>query len=260
MLPHAMANGRNQNGTIAGKLNGTIAAQTPTGWRIVSQSTAVATFSSIAALHRLRDRRSRPRSSRSRGRPRRARRAASCPSRVVTDRASSSWCASSTCAEAEQPARALDRRAAAPRGERLAGRGHGGVDVGRRRERHPRQHLAGGRVERRRARSAAVRGDPAAADVVAQQARLGRVSSAPGDQLPSVAGILAASSTPCHVPRLPPPYTLSMNRHRFRTLCLTVGELLELEVLRGAPRSPWPPPDTGSQTASSGCTYSRRRP
>ena len=27
-------------------LNGTIAAQTPTGWRIVSQSTAVATFSS----------------------------------------------------------------------------------------------------------------------------------------------------------------------------------------------------------------------
>jgi hypothetical protein len=38
-LPHPIANGRNQNGTIAGKLNGTIAAQTPTGWRIVSQST-----------------------------------------------------------------------------------------------------------------------------------------------------------------------------------------------------------------------------
>ena len=40
-----MANGRNQNGTIAGKLNGTIAAHTPTGWRIVSQSTFVATSS-----------------------------------------------------------------------------------------------------------------------------------------------------------------------------------------------------------------------
>ena len=38
MLPQAIANGRNQNGTIAGKLNGTIAAQTPTGWRIVSAS------------------------------------------------------------------------------------------------------------------------------------------------------------------------------------------------------------------------------
>ena len=40
-----MAKGRNQNGTIAGKLNGTIAAHTPTGWRIVSQSTLVATSS-----------------------------------------------------------------------------------------------------------------------------------------------------------------------------------------------------------------------
>ena len=38
MLPQAIANGRNQNGTIAGKLNGTIAAHTPTGWRIVSAS------------------------------------------------------------------------------------------------------------------------------------------------------------------------------------------------------------------------------
>ena len=46
VLPQAMANGRNQNGTIAGKLKGTIAAHTPTGWRIVSQSTFVATSSS----------------------------------------------------------------------------------------------------------------------------------------------------------------------------------------------------------------------
>ena len=38
MFPHAIANGRNQNGTMAGKLNGTIAAHTPTGWRIVSAS------------------------------------------------------------------------------------------------------------------------------------------------------------------------------------------------------------------------------
>ena len=38
VFPHAIANGKNQNGTIAGKLNGTIAAHTPTGWRIVSAS------------------------------------------------------------------------------------------------------------------------------------------------------------------------------------------------------------------------------
>ena len=38
VLPQPIAKGRNQNGTIAGKLNGTIAAHTPTGWRIVSAS------------------------------------------------------------------------------------------------------------------------------------------------------------------------------------------------------------------------------
>ena len=47
MLPHAIANGRNQNGTIAGKLNGTIAAQTPTGWRTVSASMLRLTSSRI---------------------------------------------------------------------------------------------------------------------------------------------------------------------------------------------------------------------
>ena len=38
-----MAKGRNQNGTIAGKLKGTMLPTTPTGWRMVSQSMAVAT-------------------------------------------------------------------------------------------------------------------------------------------------------------------------------------------------------------------------
>ena len=47
VLPQAIANGRNQNGTIAGKLKGTIAAQTPTGWRTVSASTPRATSSRI---------------------------------------------------------------------------------------------------------------------------------------------------------------------------------------------------------------------
>ena len=47
VLPAVIANGRNHIGTIAGKLNGVIAAHTPTGWRIVSQSTFVATDSSV---------------------------------------------------------------------------------------------------------------------------------------------------------------------------------------------------------------------
>ena len=38
VLPQTTANGRNQSGTIAGKLNGAIAAQTPSGWRITTQS------------------------------------------------------------------------------------------------------------------------------------------------------------------------------------------------------------------------------
>ena len=39
------ANGRNQSGTMAGKLKGAIAAQTPTGCRITWQSIPEAMFS-----------------------------------------------------------------------------------------------------------------------------------------------------------------------------------------------------------------------
>ena len=46
VFPHPIANGRNQNGTMAGKLNGTIAAHTPTGWRMVSASMPCETSSS----------------------------------------------------------------------------------------------------------------------------------------------------------------------------------------------------------------------
>ena len=45
VLPVATANGRNQSGTIAGKLKGAIAAQTPSGWRITWQSIPEAMFS-----------------------------------------------------------------------------------------------------------------------------------------------------------------------------------------------------------------------
>ena len=38
VFPVATANGRNQSGTMAGKLNGAIAPKTPIGWRWTSQS------------------------------------------------------------------------------------------------------------------------------------------------------------------------------------------------------------------------------
>jgi len=102
VLPHPIAKGRNQNGTIAGKLNGTIAAQTPTGWRTVSASTLRATSSStrpcivvgIAHAH----------STISIMRATSARASSSVlPISVVTDRASSSRRASS-------PSRRANRR------------------------------------------------------------------------------------------------------------------------------------------------------
>ena len=52
MLPQASASGNIQRGTIAGKLNGVIPAQTPSGWRQVSQSTLRATFSSVSPKSR----------------------------------------------------------------------------------------------------------------------------------------------------------------------------------------------------------------
>ena len=45
VLPQAIATGNIQSGTIDGKLNGVMPTQTPTGWRLVSQSTLGAMFS-----------------------------------------------------------------------------------------------------------------------------------------------------------------------------------------------------------------------
>ncbi len=45
VFPVATAKGRNHSGTIAGKLNGAIAAQTPSGWRMTLQSMPLAMFS-----------------------------------------------------------------------------------------------------------------------------------------------------------------------------------------------------------------------
>ena len=95
VLPQAIAKGRNQNGTMAGKLNGAMAAQTPTGCRKVSVSTAVATFSSTRpcmvwgmAVAASTISMARPTSARASGKV--------LPISRVTARAISSWWASST--------------------------------------------------------------------------------------------------------------------------------------------------------------------
>ena len=48
VFPQAIASGNIQSGTIAGKLNGVIPAQTPMGCRYVSQSTLRAMFSRVS--------------------------------------------------------------------------------------------------------------------------------------------------------------------------------------------------------------------
>ena len=52
-MPQARATGTIQSGTITGKLNGVIPAQTPTGWRTVSQSTSRARFGRLWPIKRL---------------------------------------------------------------------------------------------------------------------------------------------------------------------------------------------------------------
>ena len=68
------------------------------------------------------------------------------PCSVVTVRASSSKCCSSRLHEPEHRPRALDHRRVAPGGEGLRRRGDGGVEIGARRQRRLRDHLAERRV------------------------------------------------------------------------------------------------------------------
>ncbi len=50
VLPVAMAYGKNQSGTMGGKLNGVIAANTPRGWRMVSLPMPVATSGRLCPI------------------------------------------------------------------------------------------------------------------------------------------------------------------------------------------------------------------
>src|SRR5947208_6609316 len=53
VLPHVIATGNIHSGTIDGKLNGVMPTQTPTGCRLVSQSTLGARLASDCPINRL---------------------------------------------------------------------------------------------------------------------------------------------------------------------------------------------------------------
>ena len=55
VLPQAIAIGNIHSGTITGKLNGVMPAQTPTGWRSVCVSTCGADVLRVLALQQVRD-------------------------------------------------------------------------------------------------------------------------------------------------------------------------------------------------------------
>ena len=145
VLPQAIANGRNQNGTIAGKLKGTIAAQTPTGWRIVSASIPRETSSRmrpciVVGIAQAHSTISIMRATSARASP------IVLPISVVTERASSSCRLLRPSRSANRIRASRDHRHVAPRRQRRACGGHGGVEVGGRRQRHARERLAGGGV------------------------------------------------------------------------------------------------------------------
>ena len=128
--------------------------------------------------------------------------------------------------EAEQPARALDRGAAAPGREGGACRRHRGIHVVAARQRHPGQQLAAGRVgdieqvgrERR---------PPVAVDVVSEHARfdgrLGHLHHLLGVSVPFHAGTDGSGS---------PPYTMYRMSDDSGQSVFTVGDLLALDELR----------------------------
>ena len=132
VLPQPIANGRNQNGTIAGKLNGTIAAQTPTGWRIVSASTLRETSSRMRPCMVVGIAQAASTISIMRATSARASTIV-LPISVVTERASSSLARVEALAQREQLARARDHADRAPRGQRRA-RGRARRRRGRRRD------------------------------------------------------------------------------------------------------------------------------
>ena len=150
VLPHASAKGRNQSGIIAGKLNGVIAATTPTGWRTSSTSTPAGDPLEVLALQQVRDRGRRL--DRLDAAPDLAARVVERLAHVaVTSSASSSrWADSVSRRRMSARARAAAARPRASRLRRARGP-DGGVDVGGAGERHQRGDLAGGRVASSRA-------------------------------------------------------------------------------------------------------------
>ncbi len=166
-LPVASAKGRNQSGIIAGKLNGVIAATTPTGWRTISTSTPPRDALERLALQQVGDRgggldRLDPAADLAVGVGERL-------AHVGGDeRGDLGAVLDERLAQGEHGAGALLRRRLRPARLRLGGCADGGVDVGGGGARDERGELAGGGVAILD-RSLARRLDPGAGDVVPER-------------------------------------------------------------------------------------------
>ena len=169
VLPQAIAKGRNQSGIIAGKLNGVIAATTPTGWRTSSTSTPAGDALEVLALEQVGDRRRPPRPTRSRAATSPRASSSVLPMSSVTRRASSSRCSQSASRSAITARARFCGATARHAGCASRAARDRRVDVGGAGERHQRGQLAGRRVAVLE-RPVGGRLDPAAADVVAQRA------------------------------------------------------------------------------------------
>ena len=205
VLPQPMAKGRNQYGTIAGKLNGTIAAHTPDGLAHGLGVDVARDVLEHAALHRRRDRAraldhlDHPRHLGAGVDERLAHLRRHRPGHVV-------GAGGEGLAHREQVPGAVDHAHRAPLGQGRPRRLHGGVEVGRTRERDPREHLPGGRVGHVERLGRRLRGRPGAADVVVEQSgggwsghrtaivRLGCRGRSAADQPPSASRSRATSS------------------------------------------------------------------
>ena len=144
-LPAASAIGRIHIGTMTGKLNGVIAATTPSGWRSVTASTPVATLGVFMPARWT----GRPHAYSTVSMPRVTPTRASgkvLPWSRVTSAASSSRCFQASSRKAKNTwLRTMSGRSRQAGKARLRGR-HRAVDLGLAAARHARDDLAGGRV------------------------------------------------------------------------------------------------------------------
>ena len=149
MLPQAIATGYIHIGTMAGKLNGVMPAQTPSGWRSECVSISGPTLRENSPFRRC----GMPQANSTTSMPRATSPSASAcvlPCSPEIGARDVGGVLVEQLLEPEHEARALQRRRAAPGGRRLLRGRDRGVDLGRARQAELRRLLAGRRIEHRR--------------------------------------------------------------------------------------------------------------